>query len=147
MATRIERAVKKFKAGAAEFSKTVVPVEFVSFQKLVAFDLLERLVLKTAVDLGGARGNWQLTIGTPASGTTGRVGGGAEAEADRGTEGKAGADAINAASAVLASLKPFQTVYITNNLKYIEPLEKGSSSQSPEGMIAVSLEEVNLIFG
>ena len=54
-----------------------------------------------------------------------------------------GADAIRAAAETnLASLGPFATVFLYNNADYISFLESGSSAQAPNGMVAVSVAEV-----
>ena len=37
----------------------------------IALELLRRLIMRTPVDSGRARGNWQASVGTPATGETG----------------------------------------------------------------------------
>lgn len=68
---------------------------------------------------GRARGNWQVTIGSPASGEVDRVdeiGDATMADAEAKTPPGAG-----------------QVVLLTNNLPYIEKLEYGHSSQAEPG--------------
>lgn len=101
--------------------------DLVTLHRLVSLDLLRRLVFKTPVDTGRARGNWQTAIGSPEEGDIDRLDGGA-----------AVADGLRA----LAALGPFETVWISNNLDYIEVLEQGSSQQAPQGFFAISVTEL-----
>jgi len=80
--------------------------------------------MKTPVDTGRARGNWQLTIDDPAV---------LEKYSDR---------PIEEGMATLKTLGIFQVVFITNNVPYIVYLEKGSSSQAPNGMVEITLQEL-----
>ena len=57
-----------------------------------------------------------------------------------------GQEVITEAVGVLRSLPPFEMVWISNNVDYIEFLEHGSSQQAPEGMLAVTIEELRMIF-
>lgn len=107
-------------------------------------DLSRRVVLRTPVGNpslwqgppppgytgGQARGNWQASIGTPETGT-------------KDTIDKSG-------TATLTSIAgdthraPGNVWYLTNNLPYIGKLEfDGWSSQAAEGMVRISLRELN----
>lgn len=96
----------------------------------VMLELFTRTVLKTPVDTGLARNSWFTGNGTiPAGGQ-----GGAKAS---------GADSINRISAEIGSLKiEGQTIYLINNLPYIQKLEYGSSKQAPQGMVRLSIQEI-----
>jgi hypothetical protein len=89
-----------------------------------------RVVLKTPVDTGRARGNWQPTIGEPAGGTN-------EDALD-----KSGGATIAEGAGVAKQLKFGDTAYTVNNLPYINRLENGWSQQAPQGMVAVTVEEL-----
>ena len=106
-------------------------------------DLSRRIVLRTPVGNpslwqcppppgytgGQARGNWQASIGSPASGTT-------EATDKSGT-------ATIAGIAGKTQQAPGNVWYLANNLKYISRLEFDSwSTQANEGMVRVSLAEL-----
>lgn len=114
--------------------------------KKVVIDLSNRIVLKTPVDSGRLRANWQLTIGQPASGQV-------DAQDKFGflTMGKNAGEALY--------LRLGQTVFITNNLPYAQTVEYGRfgnppgsangaktsggySSQTPQGMVRVSIREL-----
>ncbi len=98
----------------------------------ISLDLLSRIVLRTPVDLGRARGNWQTTIGAPAQGTVEAF-------------DPSGQATISNAAAVLENVAGDQVVWMTNNLPYIKRLEEGWSGQAPAGMVAVTIAEYPLV--
>lgn len=101
----------------------------------VSLQALARIVLRTPVDTGRARGNWQVTIdGTPAKGTVQAL-------------DKDGTRTVVAGGKEIAQAKPFGVVYITNNLPYIEPLENGHSKQAPPGgIVRITAQEMQAVF-
>lgn len=108
--------------------------------KKVGLDLFGRIVRKTPVDTGRARASWTIAIGQPDRTV--------QEPGEHGAYQGAGAEATARAKAtgVLAGLKPgsYQTVWISNNLPYIEALEQGHSQQAPSGMVALSIAETEL---
>ena len=124
------------------------------FIRILTLDLFGRVVLRTPVDKGPLRNNWQLTLGSPATGIVGAGGGG---------------DATSSVSAYTLG----QDIWLTNNLPYapvwefglFEPPDPGPSSdprpgrkgevlvaggyslQAPQGMLAVSVQEIEAAFG
>lgn len=132
---------ERFNAEVKKFAKDLTEVELVLFHKKVSFEAFSRIVQKTPVDTGRARGNWQLTIGAPAEDVLENfpdafnVLGSAEDEAG-----------IERALSQLSDLKPFQVVFISNNVAYIIFLEEGTSKQAPQGMVAETFEELLQIF-
>lgn len=130
--------VKQFNREISRFAKKLVPEKVKLLQKRIVLDILHRIIEKTPIDTGRAGFNWQVTIGTKASGTI-----------DISGEGSSGAKRREISKEVmakcrkaLAKLKPFDIVYITNNVNYIVYLEGGSSKQAAHGMVAVTLEEI-----
>lgn len=115
-----------------DFAKTI-PNEVTTLQKKIVLEALKRVVLKTPVDTGRARGNWQVAIGRPA---------GTKLQ----TTDKSGSETINKGLAALAGLPDYDVVFIDNNLEYIEFLEAGSSQQAPVGMLAITVEELRQMF-
>lgn len=87
-----------------------------------ALRILTVLVPATPVDTGRARGNWQTSIGSPIYKETTRL-------------DPAGVAEISKAKSLLATKPIGATVYITNNLDYIESLNDGSSAQAPAGFV------------
>lgn len=122
----------EFNKEIAEFAKTI-PGKVTELQRKIVLEALKRVVLKTPVDTGRARGNWQVSIGSPA-GTKLDV------------TDKAGGETITKGLAVLTGLSPYQIVFIDNNLEYIEFLEHGSSKQAPTGMLKITVEELLEMF-
>jgi hypothetical protein len=107
----------------------------VVFRK-IAFDVFRRIILRTPVNTGRARGNWFTTIGVQSSEKT-----------DSTTR-----DATQPASRVVNAWQPQDNIaaIITNNLPYIETLERGrvgnkGSLQAPQGMVKITLAEFGQI--
>lgn len=93
-----------------------------------AAEVGKRLVERTPVDEGTARGNWTAAINAPDMSETGRT------DASGGETVAAIAEAVKAGQAGDA-------VYITNSSSYIAQLEDGSSTQAPNGMVNVTASE------
>lgn len=99
--------------------------------RAIVLELFGSVIKDTPVDTGRARGNWQTTIGTPASGQTDRKG-----------EGPALAEVSQEA----ASFGAGKVIYLTNNLPYIYRLEYlGWSKQSPDGMARKNVARIQSI--
>lgn len=107
--------------------------EFLKLTRAVNLQALRGLVLRTPVDTGRARGNWQTTVRQPAAGEVER--------ADKGG-GEAVADGAN----LVSRLELFEDTWLTNNVPYILALEDGSSQQAPSGMLAATMESLEAQF-
>lgn len=94
----------------------------------VVMEMVSRVVLRTPVDTGRARANWQTTIGAPASTTLEAV-------------DKAGSGAINRGVEISGRFPMGSTVWISNGLPYASRLEYGWSQQAPSGMVRVTVAE------
>lgn len=90
------------------------------------------VALRTPVDTGRARANWRTNIGGPLVAPVNSFPAGT-----KGTTGAAAAgQAINDAISKMQSYKRGGVpVYISNNLPYIDRLNKGHSKQAPAGFI------------
>lgn len=83
---------------------------------------------------GRFRGNWQVTFDVPADGETGRV-------------DKSGNMTKAVGNYVLEQFKVgMNAIYFTNNVPYAYRLEMGHSRQAPNGMIAITAENVGKFF-
>ncbi len=97
--------------------------------RAVLLQATAQIIERTPVKSGRARGNWQATTGSPATGVT-------DAEDKDGSTTQAAAgetiqDAIGS------------EFYLTNNLPYIRRLEfEGWSQQAPAGMVRITLQNV-----
>ena len=98
--------------------------------------VVSAISLRTPVDEGRARANWQTSIGSALSGLVG-----AFPQGKKGSSGgAAAAQAINQAVTTMTQYKRGgQDVYISNNLPYIERLNKGSSKQAPAGFVEAAI--------
>ena len=122
----------KFNAALSK-AESKIQGDFEKFYRQVCLEVLTRVVFRTAVDTGRARGNWQLEINAPASGIL-------DVE---GAEGAMADLAISAAITKLGQISPFSIVHITNNVEYIYYLEYDRRSpQHPEGMLEITLTEM-----
>lgn len=109
--------------------KTLEQLDQVS--RKIALTAYRRIILRTPVKTGRARGNWQCTIGSPAGGTLY-------------TEDQSGAKAVSAMQARVLAWKAVSgvSILLTNNLPYIGKLEHGSSIQAPNGMVGLTVAEL-----
>jgi len=98
--------------------------------KRVSFEVFRRITLKTPIDTGRARASWTINVN----------------EADRRVQPE-GQSSYQVPRPGLLNVQPGDTVVISNNLPYIVELENGHSKQAPVGMVAVSIEEVNVMMG
>lgn len=98
--------------------------------RYLSLELLRRLVLRSPVDTGRFRANWQVDIGQAPEGTLE-------------TTDKGGASTVSRGDTKLAAVQAGQSVFLVNNLPYAQVLEDGSSSQAPQGMVAITVQEFN----
>lgn len=101
------------------------------FVKALAINTANGLVLKSPVDTGRFRGNWQFGVGAPNPST--------DSPADKSGQATLGRITLDIQSKQLAGAK----FYMTNNLPYAKRLEYGWSKQSPQGMVRLTLMEVD----
>lgn len=103
--------------------------ELNEIMRVSAMTLFKNVILKTPVDTGRARGNWQCTIGKRASGALDVV-------------DKTGSVTIQKMVDMMSKALITKGVFLTNNLDYIQKLEYGGSRKAPEGMVRISLKEI-----
>lgn len=128
-------------------------VEINEVRKTYAFALYSSIVRKTPVDTGRARANWNISVGHPDTSTT--------------TSTRKSPKSMSS----LPDPKGDESIFICNNLDYIEKLEYGGfpnppkkgtynkktksyeirsqngySKQAPEGMVGVTLANNEQIF-
>ena len=126
-------SLKAFNIAIDLFAKNLTQKELVLFQKKIVFQFLVGVVDKTPVDTGYARGNWHTSVNKTSDVIHAGI---------RGAEVP-----VSEANAIMAFLRPFSVVYITNNVPYIMALEEGHSSQTgPNVMIAGTLEKIRQQF-
>ena len=127
--------LKDFNAQITKAAKGFIDEDVAKFVKAVALEVFRRIILRTPVDTGRARGNWQIEIGQAAQGII-----------DEFTDGESDFTVVfDKAEAKLDNVKPFSVVHITNNVEYVYYLEYDKrSAQHPEGMVEITLAEMAL---
>lgn len=143
-------SLQDFNEAVHNFSRAVVPEEAKRFQRWLTLEALRRIVLRTPVDTGRTRGNWQVGLNEIPS-----------------TE-KESRQPIKDGLSVLARMAPFGATYVSNPLDHVEVLEfglfsprdpgpskdprrgrknrilvkDGFSVQSPQGMVGITFQEL-----
>lgn len=113
-----------------------IPENVNAVVRKTALAMVQTLVLGTPVDTGRARGNWQVNLKTPA---TGIVTGTPKSAGDSvGVPGAAGSFAITNAVRATSGFDG-GSIFITNNLPYIVPLNEGHSKQAPAGFVETAI--------
>ncbi len=137
--TAFDAQLKAFKGDAAGIIRAA--------QQKICLTALGKLVLRTPVKTGRARGGWQVGInqgpvGNPQASQA--VGGSMGAAFQKGAyqTDKSGRDTIAQGEAKIKTLQPFTACHITNNVEYILELEDGKSSQAPGGMMGRTFDEI-----
>lgn len=148
--------LREFNLELERIAKSLPEEQVTTVHRALHLDALSRIVRRTPVDTGRARGNWQSTIGTPAEGSLA-------------VEDKDGGPTIAAGSKVAQAIPPFSQSFISNNVEHIRVLEEGGfipkdpgpskdprqgrkgrvlvrggfSVQAAAGMVAITFEELN----
>ena len=121
--------VRQFNLALQKFVSKEVPDQMVTVQRKVCLDALAKLVKRTPVDTGRARGGWQVGINQRPP------------ETER--LDKNGSKTIGAGRNVIGSIKKPTVCFIVNDVEYIVELEKGRSKQCPPGgMMALTVQEL-----
>ena len=99
--------------------------------RALGLELGSRIIRMTPVDTGRAQCNWNTSVGEPEATVT-----------DQAVKG--GGPALNRLAGTVADLKiaDGDTMYLTNGLPYIEPLNEGTSVQAPEKWIEQATGQV-----
>lgn len=108
-------------------AKAKADVEIVT--RKVAFEAFRRVVLKSPVDTGRFRANWNYSLGAPDYGTTTAT-----------NEGRGQQEAAKALGMPLGGV-----AYFSNGLPYAGRLEYGYSKQAPAGMVRTTAAEFQQI--
>ena len=119
---------RQFNADLSKFSRQIgASVKQVT--KLAALKVFEGVVKRTPVDKGVARGAWVIGIG-------------GKPEKFIAEKGASESDVLIRATSIRAASGASE-IFVSNYVPYIKHLEDGTSMQAPEGMAAVTLEEVS----
>ncbi|AEP08890.1 HK97 gp10 family phage protein [Micavibrio aeruginosavorus] len=97
--------------------------------RLIALKVFNNIVENTPVDTGRARANWNIDLNTVDVSLVD----------PSGMEGGS-YDGTEKALPVIGSYKLNDTIYISNNLPYIRPLNDGSSTKAPAGFVDAAVQ-------
>ena len=129
-----QRSLRAFQNKVQKFAATLPAEKLTIFHRRLALEALGRLVAKTPVDTGRARGGWIVSTGEPSLWMPGE-------------EEVVPPEVVQAkGEKALGSLLPFDIVFVSNNVEYIEALERGHSKQAPHGMLAETVAELSVLF-
>lgn len=96
----------------------------------VGLAVLSGVVEKSPVDTGRFKANWIVSFGTISEGTTDEV-------------DKIGPPTVAKGNTVLLAYPDtLPPIYLQNNLPYANRLENGWSKQAPNGMVALTIAEI-----
>lgn len=96
--------------------------------RATAIDMFSKIVLRTPVDTGRLRGNWQANINNPVL-------------SEINTTDAAGGSTISAASSQISRYKiNDKSIWFSNNLPYAQVIEDGGVNRRPYGMVKTTLK-------
>ena len=111
-----------------------------TFKRVFALNLLSRIVYRTPVDTGRARANWQVSNVSPNTNERKRF--------KKNQPNAVATDTVARGQKNIDKNKEGQSIWLANNLTYIQRLESGTwSKQAPQGMVAISIEEEETAIG
>ena len=97
----------------------------------ITLELFSNVILKSPVDTGRFRANWNCSIGSM----------------DKSTSAATDKEGSGAIGRVRAEVTKYtldgRSIYLANSLPYAERLENGWSDQAPQGMVRLSIIETN----
>ena len=130
----MEASLRNFTRELNDFSRKQTPEFAKALKDRIALEALNRIVLRTPVDTGRARGGWIISTGVlPETTETTRL-------------DTTGQETISVGTQVILTADPYDNIHISNNVDYIVYLEEGTSQQAPQGMVNVTFAELQVIF-
>ena len=102
--------------------------ELEAIVRKIALEMFSRIILRSPVDTGRFRANWQVAIGSVPTGTLE-------------LEDKTGTATISKVQAATLSLNAGERITFVNNLPYAQRLEDGYSTQAPRGMVMLTVQD------
>jgi len=121
-----------------KWKKDLTQKQAIRFTKKMALELLRRIILKSPVRTGRFRANWMVGIGERNQDI---------ADNPKDSRSPIRRQALKEAIAALSSYKTLTTIHLSNNLPYARALENGHSKKAPQGMVAISIAEMDIAMG
>jgi len=128
--TKNQENLFRFESDLKKFAEQI-DVDVGKVVRRVALDLYAKITMRTPVDTGRARASWGIDVGRPSNYVAGERLGGSE-----------NITQMAKLRAVTDKRLGETTIWLFNNLPYIVPLEYGHSGQAPNGMVRISVAEV-----
>lgn len=141
---------RRFAIECKEWAEKLVPEAHVAFVKKIVLEVFSRAMMKSPVDTGRFRANWMVGIGASDESIV-------EVE-ETDAHGSVSPSAMSRGQQKLASLAFGVPVHVSNNLPYAGIIENGGyplnpkggdgktingySTQAPQGVLGISVEEV-----
>lgn len=123
--------IKQFHRWIRRVARKEIPDRGSLLLKRIAFEAFTRIILKTPVDTGRLRGNWQASVNTPHNNILEK-------------EDKSGFSTLAEGLGNLDGIQPGTVVWITNNLPYAERIENGHGANNVPGqMVGRTLKELS----
>lgn len=113
----------------------VIEQDLTQTQKKIVVEVLQGVVMSSPVDTGAFRGNHRVSVGS------------IDQSANESEKDKSGTGTIAKGLQNLITLRPFQTVYISNSLLYALRLENGWSKQAPVGVYKTTFNYIVQKYG
>lgn len=132
--------IRAFDLALEAYEKRVLPQKIKDRVTVLALTATKGVVELTPVDRGRAKGNWQLTLDTPAEGTVEVL--------DPTPQGTSGSSPV--VSDVFARMKDWrigQTVWLHNGLPYIRILNDGATNRTAHHMVERTVERIRRMLG
>jgi hypothetical protein len=125
----------EFSISLEKLAKELTDEMMLKVTKKLSLQALRGVVMKSPVDTGRFRGNWNVTVG----------------QADWTTNveqyDKNGPATIAKGEAVIDKIPPYRIIWIANGLPYARALETGWSKQAPLGLVAITAAEIQSSLG
>lgn len=126
------QTAKEFKLSLGDAFEEVVEGQLQLIVSKLALEALSRVVMRSPVDLGRFRGNWNVSFGAMDTTTT--------TELD-----PTGQKTIAKGTGTISGYKGDNIIWLANSLPYANRLENGWSKQAPKGMVALTFAELSLV--
>lgn len=135
----------QIKLNLQNWSKKVIPAAVVSLQKMIAFELFKKIIMRTPVDKGFLRGAWTISLQKPDYSKNKKELVASSAVSDQAPISAEEQGKLDSILSALQELEVGQIVWLANAMPYVERIEyEGWSKRHPSGMVMVSLAEIEI---
>ncbi len=133
-----ESHLRKFDLDIEDAAKAV-DMHISDFMRWLVLRILTGFIQRSPVDTGRFRASWRVGNGAPSDDVHAPVAKGTNISTDP-------SQAVAAAASTFDGRKTANSIFITNSLPYAIRLEEGWSGQAPNGMVAITVAEIEAEF-